>query len=562
VESTQIRKSGCGDLQLGSAGVSPAFTEAESTYTYSTTTGRLATVSNGSQSFGYTYEANSNLIASITGPAHTVTNTWDPTRNVMDKKENKVGTIEISTYDYSVNSIGQRTSVATSGTAFSGAAGWNWSYDAYGQVTLAEHGTNSSFHRSYAYDDIGNRLEGSAGVSPASVTTYTPNALNQYSTIENPQSTIINPIHDADGNMTSGPLPIDPESASALTWDAENRLISATVDSTSVTYTYDAQSRRIAKSVGSTTTLFVYDGWNPIAEYSTLDLQTFDLRRSYIWGMDLSGSMQGAGGVGGLLAVTIHDQPSSIYYPTFDGNGNVSEYLDDTGAIVAHYEYDPFGKIVVESGSQAADFAHRFSTKPVDSVTGLLYYGYRWYDPVTGRWPSRDPIGERGGINLYAFVRNNGINWIDYLGLDTDIPIVITASARASVSIKLDANCCERLIAAGFANSVEELEQWVERNNPLIVEYDHFENEEANIAFMQNLGFNLNEVNVPMRDLGALEEALDIESKAREGAINKLKNILNGDDPNQTLHFCIEQDGEINSRIIVPAAFSFNAPTA
>jgi RHS repeat-associated protein len=131
--------------------------------------------------------------------------------------------------------------------------------------------------------------------------------------------------------------------------------------------------------------------------------------------------MQGAGGVGGLLVVTDHGSLSTDhFYPTYDGNGNVSEYLDGTGAIVAHYEYDPFGRIVVESGSQAADFAHRFSTKPVDSVTGLLYYGYRWYDPVTGRWPSRDPIEEEGGINLYGFVGNEPIYKFDQLGLQTN----------------------------------------------------------------------------------------------------------------------------------------------
>jgi len=48
----------------------------------------------------------------------------------------------------------------------------------------------------------------------------------------------------------------------------------------------------------------------------------------------------------------------------------------------------------------------------------VTYYGYRWYDPVTGRWPSRDPIGEEGGVNLYGFVGNDGLNQWDYLGLD------------------------------------------------------------------------------------------------------------------------------------------------
>jgi len=51
------------------------------------------------------------------------------------------------------------------------------------------------------------------------------------------------------------------------------------------------------------------------------------------------------------------------------------------------------------------------------TASGMYYYGFRYYDPVTGRWPSRDPIGERGGLNLYAMVGNNPIRWIDYLGL-------------------------------------------------------------------------------------------------------------------------------------------------
>jgi RHS repeat-associated protein len=86
---------------------------------------------------------------------------------------------------------------------------------------------------------------------------------------------------------------------------------------------------------------------------------------------------------------------------------------------VAHYEYDPFGRITVATGSKAQDFVHRFSTKPLDPTTGLYYYGYRWYDPATGRWPSRDPIEEEGGINLYGFVGNDGVNRWDRLGLQT-----------------------------------------------------------------------------------------------------------------------------------------------
>lgn len=60
---------------------------------------------------------------------------------------------------------------------------------------------------------------------------------------------------------------------------------------------------------------------------------------------------------------------------------------------------------------------HGFSSKPSFGNQGLLYYGYRWYIPSLGRWLNRDPIEENGGMNLYGFVGNGGVNWIDLLGL-------------------------------------------------------------------------------------------------------------------------------------------------
>jgi RHS repeat-associated protein len=394
------------------------FSTTQATDTYSAATGRLATVGNGSDTFTYGYEANSNLLASVTGPEHIVTNIWEATRNVLASKENELPGGTLSKFTYTVNDIGQRTSVHTEGTAFSGASSWRWSYDPLGQVTLAEHGTNSNFHRSYAYDDIGNRLKTAESLTLPTSNNYTPNALNQYISVTE-GSAGVSPAYDSDGNMTSGPLPIDPESASSLTWDAENRLITATVDSTTVNYLYDAQSRLISRSVGvspTSVTLYLYDGWNRIAEYEENGTGQ-ELKRSYLWGMDLSGTMQGAGGVGGLLSMTVHDTTTATFYPTYDGNGNVSEYINESGSKVAHFEYDPFGNLTVDSESNADAFPYRFSTKPQDLTTGLYYYGYRWYDPATGRWPSRDPIEEEGGINLYAFVGNDGVNRWDILGM-------------------------------------------------------------------------------------------------------------------------------------------------
>jgi RHS repeat-associated protein len=136
------------------------------------------------------------------------------------------------------------------------------------------------------------------------------------------------------------------------------------------------------------------------------------------------------------------------FYPTFDGNGNVTEYLkwvqdsdpvtpgDQSDAIVAaHFEYDAFGNLVVDTYSKASLFPFRFSTKPQDSVTGLYYYGYRWYDPLTGRWPSRDPIGEGGGLNLYGFVGNDGVSYVDLVGMSEFPPTLVNKADQVIESM-------------------------------------------------------------------------------------------------------------------------------
>jgi len=143
----------------------------------------------------------------------------------------------------------------------------------------------------------------------------------------------------------------------------------------------------------------------------------------------LSGTLQGAGGVGGLLAVVRDD---GGFAPTYDANGNVSEYIQLSAVqtdnypslpiaegIVAHYEYDAFGNTVVQSGSLADTFTHRFSTKPWCPVTSLIEYLFRPNSPSLDRWLSRDPIGEAVQRNIYAFIRNNPVHHVDLLGLLT-----------------------------------------------------------------------------------------------------------------------------------------------
>jgi RHS repeat-associated protein len=135
-----------------------------------------------------------------------------------------------------------------------------------------------------------------------------------------------------------------------------------------------------------------------------------------MWGTDLSGSMQGAGGVGGLLAENLAG--NGVQFVAYDGNGNVAALVSaSSGTVTANYEYGPFGELIRATGPMAKLSPFRFSTKYQDDETGLLYYGHRYYNPSTGRWLSRDPMAESGGPNLYLIVANCPIAESDYLGL-------------------------------------------------------------------------------------------------------------------------------------------------
>jgi RHS repeat-associated protein len=134
--------------------------------------------------------------------------------------------------------------------------------------------------------------------------------------------------------------------------------------------------------------------------------------------------MEGAGGVGGLLAIERNIAGSNtwdIRYTHADANGNIIALTNSSGAVSARYRYDAFGKVLSATDVDASGWVnhniHGFSSKPSFGNQGLLYYGYRWYSPSLGRWINRDPIEEKGGLNLYGFVGNDGLNQWDNYGL-------------------------------------------------------------------------------------------------------------------------------------------------
>jgi RHS repeat-associated protein len=135
-----------------------------------------------------------------------------------------------------------------------------------------------------------------------------------------------------------------------------------------------------------------------------------------------------------LIKVAYYGAATTNCFVAYDGNGNVSALINAAnGATLANYDYGPFGEVIRQSGPMAKLNPFRFSTKYEDDETDLLYYGYRYYNPSTGRWLSRDPVEEirrtifvkhpkqrrnmRNRQNLYAFVYNDPADKTDRWGL-------------------------------------------------------------------------------------------------------------------------------------------------
>jgi RHS repeat-associated protein len=188
-----------------------------------------------------------------------------------------------------------------------------------------------------------------------------------------------------------------------------------------------------------------------------LNVPNNTLVRSYVLGLDLSGMMDGAYGVGGLLWVTLHTgsgPAAGTHFVAYDGNGNiVALSAASDGLETARYEYGPFGEPIRVSGPAAALNPFRFSTKRTCNTTELVLYEYRAYNPVLGRWLSRDPIEESGGLNLYMFVANMPVFRLDRDGrFWAHLHAVATALAGSGAG--LSGSCVLLLIAGNISTDV------------------------------------------------------------------------------------------------------------
>lgn len=368
--------------------------------------GRFSAVVAGTNVFEYTRLPGSDLVSGYTSGPFRRAVSYEPQRDLIAAVTNAFGPTLISAFDYANDAAGRRVSRIDT---FDGAATTNtFGYNIRSEVTSAAMGTN---RYSYAYDPIGNRLFSSHN---AETNAYTANSLNQYTAISNLCASV-SPCeemltYDADGNMTAD------GSGWHYAWNGENRMVCASNDDVLVTYEYDHRGRMVRKEISSRDTetqsfAYVWDDWNILRE--TLTTKVCSSVSDNIWGLDINGAFQGAGGIGGLLAVIRDD---GVFLPAYDANGNVTEYIATNGPIVAHYEYSAFGEPVASSSRSATSFTCQFSTKPYFATTELSEYQMRKYRHHAGRWMSRDSIDDPLVINDVVAVNNNFIDNLDYIG--------------------------------------------------------------------------------------------------------------------------------------------------
>ena len=339
----------------------------------------------------------------------------------------------ISQYDYTYDVAGRRITCAKSGSAFAQNDTLSYGYNEKSELTNAVAAVDANYRYAYEFDDIGNR-ESSSERGMNSV--YTANNLNQYTAVDD-----FVPQFDDDmrprqrRRVARRSEATEPRSGRkrprnqtliktaagiwSVTYNGENRPIRWSNGSTNIVMAFDRMGRRVAKN----DLRFVYDGYLQIANFevaSTNSQLTTYNAQLFIW--DPTEPVATRPLVWNSSALQPFNFLTSYY--AHDGNKNVSEVVASDCTLAAHYDYTPFGAVIAQRGTSAASNPWRFSSEFAEDDTATVYYNYRHYDPIAGRWLSRDMIEENGGIAVYCISLNNVQTGIDYVGLEGDYPKV------------------------------------------------------------------------------------------------------------------------------------------
>ena len=392
---------------------------------------RLTTKATPEGTLSYTYYANSNVetITSSNPNGVSVTLTWDALNRLSTVVDNRLpsgantavysydpaGNVATATYPngfqmtFTYDQLSRMKAVSTPVSSYSyqlGATGirtgategngrtLTWNYDGINRLTnetISNDPANNNGSVSYGLDPVGNRL--------SAVSSLTSIASGSFS--YNPDDEISSETYDANGNVISA-------NGVAYTYDAENHMTSATGNGKVITMVYDAFGNRVSKTVnGVTTKYLVEDDVNPTGLPQVLE-ETVNgvVQRTYTYGLQRISESQMVSGT----------WTTSFY--GYDGAGSVRQLINSAGVVTDEYEYDAFGNSFTKTGTTSNNYLYR--GEQYDPDLGLYYLRARYYNPITGRFLSRDPEDGKPidpkTLHKYLYVGGDPVNTTDPSG--------------------------------------------------------------------------------------------------------------------------------------------------
>jgi RHS repeat-associated protein len=378
--------------------------------------GRMSSVANKLGTFNYAYVNVTDRLSSLTYPnGYSVAYTYFP--NLQDKRLRQIRNQTssnglISQFDHTYDPEGQILTWTKNYPGLSPAPQrFDLGYDNADQLLTAplrNASTNALIKQyTYGYDLASNRTSELVGTT---TTTSSPNNVNEI--VSQSGGTNRTLTYDANGSLTND------GSMRTFEWDGANRLVA-------INYT-GTRNR----------TEFSYDGLSRCAKIVEKSGNHTSSTRKFIWcGMERCEFRDANDSIAAFAYPQGQFSGNRAYYYTRDHLGSVREMFKSNGTAVARYDYDPWGRSTTVINNTLPDF--NFTGLYRHSASNLDLAVYRAYDPNLGRWISRDPIGEGGGINLYGYAENSPAIYIDP---DGRFPWVVLAIAAVYFSLDRYAN--------------------------------------------------------------------------------------------------------------------------
>jgi RHS repeat-associated protein len=262
-----------------------------------------------------------------------------------------------------------------------------YTYDVRGRLkVVTKNGTTTE---QYEYDANDNRKSRKMGTAPAEIASF-----DSQDRLETRGTNTYQ--FNSDGFLAT-------RNGDSFETSATGELTQATVGSSPIIYGYDGMGRRVSRTDSTGTTQYLYSAFGGSFE---LTASRSPAGVSTLYFYDDAGSlfayMRGPG----------------TFYVASDQVGSPRLITNSTRANLRTVDYDSFGGVTADS-APTFDFSVGYAGGLTEAATGLVRFGFRDYEPASGRWVQRDPIKFKGGMNHFAYVSNNPVQFSDPSGLMT-----------------------------------------------------------------------------------------------------------------------------------------------